>query len=295
MTIRIKQVHPVFAGAVSGVDLRQPLTPDVAAEIEAGMDEYAVLVFPGQDISDKQQAEFSKNFGDLEMPDSVSNIIKPENRRLGPAMADVSNLNKDNELLARDDRQRMFNLGNRLWHTDSSFRVIPSKFSLLSGRVVPAHGGETQFADMRAAYDALDAATKAKIEDLICEHSLLYSRGLLGFDDLSAAEKANFKPVRQRLARTHPSTGRKSIYLSAHAGTIVGWPMPEARIFLRDLTEEATRPEFVYTHEWRQYDLVIWDNRRVMHRVRPFDDVNEVRDMRRTTVAGSAPTVEQAA
>jgi alpha-ketoglutarate-dependent 2,4-dichlorophenoxyacetate dioxygenase len=295
MTITIEPIHPVFAGEVSGLDLTQPVSADDAAAVEAGMDQYAVLVLPGQDITDAQQAEFSRHFGDLERPGPASNITKPEERRLGLDIADISNLDQDDRVLGRDDRQRMFNLGNRLWHSDSSFRAVPAKFSLLSGRVVPAEGGDTQFADMRAAYDALDDRTKAKIEDLVCEHSLLHSRGQLGFNTLTDDERGHFKPVRQRLVRRHPVTGRKSLYLSAHAGTIVGWPTPEARIFLRELTEDATRPEFVYTHKWRQHDLVIWDNRQTMHRARPFEDTQDVRDMRRTTVAGSTPTVEQAA
>ena len=230
------------------------------------MDKYAVLVFHGQDITDDQQKDFSLNFGDLERPDSVSNITKDEDRRLGPDIADISNLTKENKVYGGADRQRLFNLGNMLWHSDSSFRAVPAKYSLLSGRIIPATGGNTEFADMRAAYDALDDEMKALIEDLVCEHSLLFSRGSLGFDELSAQEKAGFRPARQRLVRTHPVTGRKSLYLSAHAGTILGWQTPEARILLRELTEQATQREFVYSHKWRQFDLVMWDNRQVMHR-----------------------------
>jgi alpha-ketoglutarate-dependent 2,4-dichlorophenoxyacetate dioxygenase len=188
----------------------------------------------------------------------------------------------------------MFNLGNRLWHSDSSVRAVPAKYSLLSGRIVVDQGGRTEFADMRAAYDALDPATKAEIEDLVCEHSLMYSRGTLGFSDLSEAEKAAFRPVRQRLVRTHPVTGRKSLFLASHIGTIVGWPVPEARAFIRDLTEHATQPRFTYAHAWRQFDLVMWDNRATMHRVTRFDDT-QVRDMRRTTIAGESMTTEQLA
>jgi len=209
-------------------------------------------------------------------------------------LSDISNLDKHSKLLARDDRRRLFGLGNQLWHSDSSFRAIPAKYSLLSGRVVVDKGGNTEFADMRAAYDALDDATKAVIEPLVCEHSLMYSRGLLGFPDFTEEERAMFRPVRQSLVRTHPKTGRKSLYLASHAGTIIGWPVPEARAFLRDLNEEATRPENVYVHKWRQFDLVMWDNRQTMHRVRRFDET-KVRDMRRTTVAGDAPTAEQVA
>jgi alpha-ketoglutarate-dependent 2,4-dichlorophenoxyacetate dioxygenase len=192
----------------------------------------------------------------------------------------------------RASRQRLFNLGNMLWHSDSSFRAIPAKYSLLSARVVNPVGGNTEFADMRAAYDALDTATKAEIEDLVCEHSLMYSRGSLGLQDYSDEERAMFRPVRQRLVRTHPVSGRKSLYLSSHAGAIVGRPMAEARILLRDLTEHATQPRFVYAHTWRPWDLIIWDNRQMMHRVRRYDE-SQPRDMRRTTIAGEAPTVAQ--
>ena len=170
---------------------------------------------------------------------------------------------------------------------------MPAKYSLLSARVVNPKGGNTEFADMRAAYDALDDETKREIEGLVCEHSLMYSRGSLGFLDYTDEEKQLFKPVRQRLVRTHPVTGRKSLYLSSHAGAILGMPMPEARILLRDLNEHATQPRFVYVHKWRLHDLVIWDNRQTMHRVRRYDE-SQPRDMRRTTVAGDAPTVAQA-
>ncbi len=296
MTVAIKDMTPGFVGEVSGIDLTKPLTTEDVAAIEAGMDRCAVLVFHDQQLTDEQQIAFSLNFGALERPDSVSNITQPEDRRLGADIADISNLDKHNKLHGRDDRQRLFNLGNRLWHSDSSFRQVPAKYSLLSGRVVPSKGGDTEFADMRAAYDALDAEARAEIEGLITEHSLVFSRGLLGFDtQMTEEERRGFRPARQSLVRTHPVSGRKSLYLSAHAGQIVGWPTPEARSFLRDLTEHAVQPRFVYAHKWRQGDLVIWDNRQTMHRARPFKDTTEVRDMRRTTVAGEVGTAEQIA
>ncbi len=291
MAIEIRPLHPVFVGEVSGADLRQPLGQADVAVIEAGMDRYAVLVFHGQDITDDQQIAFSRNFGEIEIAVG-SNVTRPEDRRLRLEIADVSNLDQNNQVFARDDRRRMFNLGNQLWHSDSSFRAVPAKYSLLSGRRVQTGVGNTEFCDMRAAYDDLDAATKARIEDLVTEHSLIYSRGILGFADYTEAEKQMFAPVRQRLVRTHPVTGRKSLYLSAHIGTIVGWPMPEARAFLRDLTEHATQDRYRYAHRWTQFDLVIWDNRQTMHRVRSFDE-SQPRDMRRTTIAGTGPTVEQ--
>ena len=293
MTTAIHPLHPSIGGEVSGCDLTRPLAPDQVAAIEAGMDRHAVLVFRGQNITDEQQVAFTRNFGEIENS-AGGHITKQHEKRLSPLLNDVSNLGQDNKPLARDDRRRMFNLGNRLWHSDSSYRAISAKYSLLSGRIVVERGGDTEFADMRAAYDALDAATKAEIEDLVCEHSLMYSRGQLGFTELSEDERAMFKPVRQRLVRTHPVTGRKSLFLASHIGGIIGWPVPEARAFIRDLTEHATQPQFVYVHKWRQYDLVMWDNRQTMHRVRRFNET-EVRDVRRTTVAGSAPTVAQVA
>jgi len=291
MSIAIRQIHPVFMGEVSDIDIARPLSPDQVKAIEAGMDRYAVLVFRDQKITDEQQMAFSLNFGALENARG-GNITKPEDRRLAVGMNDVSNLGRDGRPLDRESRVHLFNLGNLLWHSDSSFRAVPAKYSLLSARVVHLTGGNTEYADMRAAYDALDAGTKAEIEDLVCEHSLMYSRGSLGMLDFTDEERTMFRPVRQRLVRTHPVTGRKSLYLASHAGAIVGMTMPEARILLRDLTEHATQPRFVYTHAWRQWDLVMWDNRQVMHRGRRYDQ-SQPRDMRRTTVAGDAPTVAQ--
>jgi alpha-ketoglutarate-dependent 2,4-dichlorophenoxyacetate dioxygenase len=291
MSISIRQIHPVFVGEVSGIDISRPLSREEAAAVEAGMDRYAVLVFHDQKITDEQQIAFSRNFGALEDARG-GNITRPEDKRLQVGMNDVSNLGKDGQPLARDSRERAFNLGNMLWHSDSSFRPIPAKYSLLSARVVNPVGGNTEFADMRAAYDALDADTRALVEDLVCEHSLMYSRGSLGMLDYSDEERAMFRPVRQRLVRTHPVTGRKSLYLSSHAGAIVGMPMAEARILVRDLNEHATQPRFVYVHAWRPWDFVMWDNRQMMHRVRRYDD-SQPRDMRRTTLAGDAPTAAQ--
>jgi alpha-ketoglutarate-dependent 2,4-dichlorophenoxyacetate dioxygenase len=292
MALSITQIHPVFAGEVSGVDLTRRLEPDEAAAIDAGMDQYAVLVFHGQNITDEQQLAFTRNFGELENYRTAGHVRKREDQRLGAGIADFSNLTKDGKIMSADDRVWFFKLGDRLWHSDSSFRPIPAKYSLLSGRIIPSWGANTEFADMRAAYDALDDRTKAEVEGLICEHSLMYSREAIGFTDLTDEERAAFRPIQQRLVRTHPVTGRKSLFLSSHAGAIVGWSVPEARVFLRDLTEHATQRAFVYSHVWRPYDLVMWDNRTTMHRARRFDRT-EVRDVRRTTLAGDVPTVEQ--
>jgi alpha-ketoglutarate-dependent 2,4-dichlorophenoxyacetate dioxygenase len=193
----------------------------------------------------------------------------------------------------REDSRRMYGLGNRLWHADASFRATGAGYSLLSARVVPGYGGNTDFADMRAAYDSLDDATKEQVEDLITEHSIAFSRGVLGFSDYGPGNADKVRPVRHRLVRTHPVTERKSLYLSAHIGNIVDWPMPEARGFIRDLTEQATQPEFVYSHQWQVNDLVMWDNRTTMHRARRYRDLQEVRDLRRTSIKGTGMTAEQ--
>jgi alpha-ketoglutarate-dependent 2,4-dichlorophenoxyacetate dioxygenase len=292
MAIDIRPLKGAFAGEVSGVDVSKPLTKGDVAAIEAGMDKYAVLVFHGQKITDDEQMAFTRNFGAIEEARNVS-VLRPEEVRLVTGMNDVSNLDKEGRPRARDDRQRLFGLGNSLWHSDSSFKPIPAKYSILSARIVNPKGGNTEFADMRAAYDALDDETRREIEDLVCEHSLLVSRGSLGFE-VTEEERRGFSVARQRLVRMHPVSGRKSLYLSSHAGSILGMPTPEARLLLRDLVEHATQPQFVYVHKLALHDLVIWDNRQTMHRVRRYDE-SQPRDMRRTTVAGDGPTVIQQA
>jgi alpha-ketoglutarate-dependent 2,4-dichlorophenoxyacetate dioxygenase len=293
MSITMRQVGPCFAAEVEGIDLSKPLSREEIDAVHAGMDRYAVLVFHDQKITDEQQLAFTLSLGDIEHSIGTS-LRGPSEYRLPTTFADVSNLNKDNKVFARDDRPRLFGLGNRLWHSDSSFKVTPAKYSLLRAVSIPSKGGNTEYADMRAGYDTLDEETKAEIEELVCEHSQLYSRAILGFTDFTEEERERFKPVRQCLVRTHPVTKRKSLYLASHAGGIIGWPVPEARAFLRDLIEHATQRQFVYAHKWTVNDLVMWDNRQTMHRARPFP-VNEPRDMRRTTLAGDGPTAPQAA
>ena len=292
MAIVIQQIPSAFAGEVTGADCACPLSADDVAAIEAGMDQYAVLVFRDQNLTDQQQIDFTRHFGELEGYNTPGHIRKRDDSRLGAGIADFSNLDKSGNIMSDQDRVWFFKLGDRLWHSDSSFRPVPAKYSLLSGRVLPSWGANTEFADMRAAYDALDDRTKREIEDLVCEHSLMFSREAIGFTDMTPEERVAFRPVRQRLVRVHPVTGRKSLFLSSHAGTILGWTVPEARMFLRDLTEFATKDRFVYSHEWRVNDLVIWDNRTTMHRARRFDR-NEVRDVRRTTLAGDVATMAQ--
>jgi alpha-ketoglutarate-dependent 2,4-dichlorophenoxyacetate dioxygenase len=292
--MRLTPIGHEFAAEVTGIDLRAPLDAGATAAIHAAMDRYAVLVFHDQPLTDEEQIAFTKSLGKIEL-NTANNVTRLDQRRLGIEMSDISNLDQQGNLLARDDRRRAFNLGNRLWHSDSSFKAVSAKYSLLSARIVPSAGGNTEFANMRAAYDTLDPETKAAIEDLITEHSLLFSRGQLGFTDFTAEERVKFAPVRHRLVRTNPTTGRRSLFLSSHIGGIVGWPVPEALAFVRDLAEHATQRQFVYAHTWRQHDLVMWDNRQTMHRARRYRDTGEARDLRRTTLEGDGPTTAQMA
>ncbi len=256
------------------------------------MDRLGVLVYRGQEISNEQQIAFTREFGEIE----PAYFVPGDNVQVGRIpneINDVSNLDRDNKPLPRDDRQRLFQLGNLLWHSDSSYKPVPAKYSFLCSRAIPDRGGDTEFADMRAAWDTLDGETKSLVRDMICEHSRLYSRGELGFrfdDD----EVRKFAPVPQRLVRRHPVTGRLSLYLSSHGGAITGMPLPEARALLRELTEHATQRERVYAHKWQRYDLVMWDNRVTMHRGRRYP-ADQPRDMRRTTTMDAASTLQQAA
>lgn len=292
MTLSVRPLHPLFVGEVTGMDLRSPTGPDTFRQIAAALDRHAVLVFHGQLIDDGQQIAFSRLFGRLET--SIGTIRKDRKLRLrSREIADVSNLDADNNIRPTSDRWRMMLLANQLWHTDSSFKRVPGKVSLLSAREVPPSGGETEFADLRAAYDGLDAATRKRIDDLVVEHSIFHSRSLIGYADFSDEERAALPPVPQTLVRIHPGSGRKSLYLGAHASHVIGWPIEQGRALLRELSDFATQPRFVYQHCWSAGDLVIWDNRCTLHRVRPYDDASSRRDMRRTTVEDSAPTFEQ--
>jgi alpha-ketoglutarate-dependent 2,4-dichlorophenoxyacetate dioxygenase len=292
-TLRITPLHPLFAARAEGLDLRRPLNAGEVAAITAAMDRHAVLVFPGQHFEGDQQLAFGRHFGEVE---DVPTLVDQGRRRLADnRVNDISNLGVDGNILPADDRRRMFNLGNLLWHSDSSFKPVPAQYSMLHARVIPPEGGETEFADMRAAWDALPEKMQAKARDLVCEHSLIFSRAQLGFDEFTPEETARCAPVPQRLVRRHPGSGRLSLYLSAHIGRIQGWPRPEAMALIRELTEFATQREFVYSHSWTVGDLVVWDNRCTMHRGRPYEDKTYPRDMRRVTLKDSAPTLEQAA
>jgi alpha-ketoglutarate-dependent 2,4-dichlorophenoxyacetate dioxygenase len=272
--------------------LRHPLDQDTVTDLNDAINRYGVLVFHDQFITDEQQQAFSRNFGELET--TVRAYRRDFVPRLDVHMADISNLDEQNKVLPPSDRRRLNALGNRLWHSDSSFKRVPARFSLLSARVIPTWGGETQFADMRAAWDALPDRMKTRLEGLVCEHTQLFSRARIGFTDWSEEERAKMAPVPQVMVRTHPGSGRKSIYLSSHAGRIRGMEEPEARMLLLDLNEFATQREFVYTHTWKVGDLVMWDNRCTMHRAREYDET-QVRDMHRTTVSDGVPTVLEAA
>ena len=297
MSMTITPMRHEFAGEVCGIDCTRPLTPEAVRAIQDGMDRYAVLVFHDQDLTDEQQRAFTLNFGEIEPGFGRSRVhfrTEHEARTLGQGIGDFSNLDPAGKPLAATSRAHMFKLADRLWHSDSSFKAIPASWSILSGRTIPSWGGNTEFADMRAAYDALDERTKAQIGDLVCRHSQMYSREKIGFVDLDDNERADFRPVRQRLVRRHPNTGRASLFLSSHAGVVEGMSIPEGRMLLQDLTEFATQARFVYSHEWRQHDLVIWDNQATMHRGRPHDP-NEARDIRQTRLAGPGVTIEQSA
>ncbi len=290
MTITVHPIQAEFAAIVDGADLTHPLRDDELRTIQTTIDRYAVLVFPGPNLTEEQQLGFARNFGPLE----TSGILGDRKLRVHEKLADVSNLDQDNAVVGPTDRRRMNMLGNQLWHTDSSFKATPAKYSALHAHAVPPEGGETQFADMRAAYEALPEPMKARIDGLIAEHSLFTSRAKIGFTDFTDEERARFPVARQQLVRTHPATGRKALYLAAHATSIVDWNLPDGMMLLLDLMEHATQREFLYTHKWTAGDLVIWDNRCTMHRGRPFDETWK-RDMRRATVLDDGPTVAQEA
>ena len=279
-----------FAALVTDIDLRRPLRPEDVARIEAGMDRFAVLVFRGPPMSNEQQVAFTRCFGRIEDAYSVpgDNV---QAGRMPSEINDVSNLDRNNQVIPRDDRHRLFQLGNLLWHSDSSYKPTPAKYSILSAHAIPTWGGDTEFADLRAAWDTLDPETQALVRDLVCEHSRLHSRGELGFR-FTGDEERRFTANPQRLVRRHPVTGRLSLYLSSHGGAIVGWPLPEARTLLRELTEHATQRERVYIHKWTLHDIIMWDNRVVMHRGRRYP-ADQPRDIRRTTTMDSAPTLQQ--
>jgi alpha-ketoglutarate-dependent 2,4-dichlorophenoxyacetate dioxygenase len=290
MSLQIAKLHPMFGGDVTNLELSKPLDQAAMDEIQAALDKYAVLIFHGSKLSEEEQIAFAERFGPLEGQNGVlaTNVAARVSRKL----VDISNLDENNSVLSAQDRRRMFALGNQLWHTDSSFKKTPAKYSLLHAHTVTPEGGETQFVDTRVAYDALPEKIKLRIEALQAEHSIFVSRGKLGFTEFSEEERRTYPPVHRSLVRVHPGSGRKALYLASHASHIVGQPVPDGRMLIHELMEHATQPQFVYTHKWMPGDLVIWDNRCTMHRGRPYDEVNHRRDMRRATVADLDPAVQ---
>lgn len=291
MTITFKKLHPLFAAQAIGFDLSEPLTPDLVKVLDDAMSEHAVLVIRGQPLTERQEMAVGEALGTIESKPATVGI--GSQRLQDKRMNDISNLGPDGSLLPSDDERRLFNLGNRLWHTDSSFKSTPAKYSMLYAQHVPTEGGDTEFADMRASWDALDPALQTLARDCVAMHSLLYSRALLGFDQFSEQERLRYTPVRQRLVRRHPGSGRLSLYLAAHIGAIENMLRPEAMVLVQELIEHSTQRQFVYKHGWKPHDLVIWDNRCTMHRATRFDDKQQARDLRRVTVQDSAPTLEQ--
>ncbi len=287
MPLQFRRLHPHFVAEVSPVDLRQVHDADTLARIRAGMDEHAVLVFRDQPFADEEQVAFAQRL-DGEIHVKTGSAALGLNRLGNDALVDISNLGEAGDIASPDDRRRAYGLGNRLWHTDASFQDPAGRYSMLSAKVVPPAGAETEYADMRSAYDALPAAMKARLEDLRVHHSIAHSRQTLGFE-FSPEEETRLRGAVHPLVRTIPRSRRRSLYLASHASRIVGWSVPEGRLLLHDLTEHATQPEFVYRHAWRVGDLVIWDNRATMHRARPFDDLTHRRELRRVTTLDIEP------
>jgi alpha-ketoglutarate-dependent 2,4-dichlorophenoxyacetate dioxygenase len=287
MALQFRPLHPHFAAEVSPVDLRQAHDAEMLAEIRAGMDAHAVLVFRNQPFTDDQQLAFAERL-DGQLHSKTGTAALGLNRLGNDALVDISNLDERGDITGADNRRRVYGLGNRLWHTDASFQDPAGRYSMLSAKVIPPAGADTEYADMRGAYDALPPETKARLEGLRVHHSIAYSRQTLGFE-FSAEEAGRLEGAVHPLVRLIPRSGRRSLYLASHASRIVDWPLPEGRLLLRDLTEHATQPQFVYRHRWAVGDLVIWDNRATMHRARPFDDMTHRRELRRVTTLDIAP------
>jgi alpha-ketoglutarate-dependent 2,4-dichlorophenoxyacetate dioxygenase len=294
MTVRIFPVTPSFAAEIGDVDLSQPLSPDDEGAIKAAFLKYAVLVFPRQQLTPDQHVAFAQLFGPLE-PNINTYQDEVVASRIDERISDVSNLDHDNELLPAASRKRLSGLANRLWHTDSIFRHVPARASLLYARSVAPIGGHTEFADMRAAWDALPEETRRRIDGLIVEHSIFNSRAKVGSTRYSERERASLPPALQVMVRTIPETGRRSLYLASHAGRVIGLPDEEARKLLDELTAHATQRQFVYTHRWRVHDLVMWDNRCTMHRGTEYEEHRWKRDLQRATVSDIGNTCELAA
>ncbi len=283
MPISIFPVTPRFAAEIGDIELSQPLD---AATLEATRDAFAtfgVLVFPAQNLTVQQHLAFARNFGPLEV--TVQRALRTEKLRVPEQIADIANMDAEGSLWKKESRLRLFQMGNRLWHTDSSFKAPSGYASMLYARSVAPIGGHTEFADMRAACDALPAATKARLQGLIAEHSLMYSRRRLGFTEFTAEEKVAFAPVRRPLLRRIPESGRETLYIASHIGRIEGMPDSETEALVAELVAHATQRQFVYTHRWRVGDLVMWDNRCTLHRGTEYEDTRWPRDLQRATTS----------
>jgi alpha-ketoglutarate-dependent 2,4-dichlorophenoxyacetate dioxygenase len=290
--LTITPIHPHVGARVEGVDLAETLDEPTFRRIFDAFQEHSVLVFHDQRLSDEQQMAFSRRFGPLET--TIRSV--GQERRLHENLVDLSNLDPDHDdkLMDWSDRRMLYQSGNQLWHTDSSFTPVPAMASLLSGREVPPAGGETEFVSMRHAYATLPEATQRRLEGRIAVHSILYSRSTIAKGLFDPEHERDLPPVRQALVRANPVNGRKALYIGSHAWYIEGMPYDESRGLLDELTAHTTRPECAYQHRWRQWDLVMWDNRCLLHRGRPWDSARHRRVMRRTTVAGEGPTAEPA-
>jgi len=292
MPITLSPMTPGFACEVGDIDLTRPLPDDTLTEVRGAFAQFAVLVFPAQDLSVDQHLGFASNFGPLER--SVAAVMPGETLRVRAEIADIANLTADGKVWDANHRLRLFRLGNRLWHTDSSFKQPSGRVSMLYARSVAPVGGHTEFADLRAAWDALDAPTRERIDGLIAEHSLIFSRRRLGFADWSEPERAAFAPVARPLVRTVAESGRRTLYLASHIGRIRGLTDDEAMALVDHLVAHATERRFTYLHRWRVGDLVMWDNRCTMHRGTPFDDTRWPRDLQRATTSDD-PSIFEAA
>jgi alpha-ketoglutarate-dependent 2,4-dichlorophenoxyacetate dioxygenase len=285
-TLQMRRLHPSFGVGLSGVDLREPLDDGTWAHIWEAFNEHSLLIFHDQPLTDDEQMRFSQRFGPLET--TVKTLGKED--RLHPNLVELANVDEDGKLMDWSDRRMLYQSGNQMWHTDSSFKQVPAQASLLSGRTVPPEGGETEFVSCRVAWEGLAPAMQRRLEGKVAIHSFAYSRGLLDPTLLGAETERLYPPVRQALVRANPLNGKKTVYIGSHASHIEGMPIDEGRALLKELLEMATRPESVYRHTWRQHDLVIWDNRCLLHRGRPWDAKRYTRVMHRTTVAGDGPT-----
>jgi len=279
--VTFRRLQPYFFGEASSIALRETFDAETLAAIRAGMDEHAVLVFHDQAFTDAEQMAFAQRL-DGKLHAKTGARVVAQNRFGNEALTDISNVGADGNILAADDRRREYSLGNRLWHTDASFEDPPGRYSMLHARVIPDEAADTEFADLRAAWDALDEKTQAKIENLRAHHSIAYSRQVLGFE-FSQEEAAMLPGAMHPLVRTIPRSGRRSLYLASHANRIEGMRIPDGRLLIRELTEHATQAAFVHRHRWRVGDLVIWDNRCTMHRATRFDDASLRRELRRVT------------